>query len=206
MTRHIRLTLLSLASMAALSISTVAQAQAGSSRSGWNGDDRTPWASTAGHGYLGASIGRSNHDLPGCLPGSSCDDNSDTYKAFIGGTITPHLGLELGYVHLGDLDRNNGEVKAQGANLGVVGFLPLAKSLTLLGKIGGLYSWTRTTSNNAGVPTGKENSLGLSYGVGIQWDMVNDWALRGDWDRYRIKYVSERQTTDTFSLAIVYKY
>jgi OmpA-OmpF porin, OOP family len=188
-----------------LTVALLAHAQSGGSESwGESGERRPSWLPFTAHGYVGASVGKTYHDLDGCIGSGPCDDSGLGFKVFTGGRFVRGLGMELGYVHFGDLDRNGGQMK--GANLSLVGSLPLAESFSVNAKMGGIYSWTRVSSNLSNTPTGKENDLGLSYGLGAQWDLTQSWALRADWDRYRLKYAGQKDDADMLSVGMQYKF
>jgi outer membrane autotransporter protein len=120
--------------------------------------------------------------------------------------VSKMLGAELSYVDLGRLDRNGGDVRAKGVNLGLVGRLPLSDQFNVFGKIGVVYGWTRTGSPLAGVATGNKSDMNVSYGLGAQYDINRQWALRGDWDAYRLEFSGGRDTVSLFSVGGVYKF
>lgn len=157
------------------------------------------------YGYAGASIGRTDYNLGGCTA-LSCDDKATGFKLYTGGRFSRYLGVELGYVNFGEVDRNGGEVKAQGVNLGLIGTVPITDRFSLLGKIGGIYGWTKTSTAVPGLPNGNENGLGLSYGAGAQFDVTKTVGVRADWDRYRLKYAGRDEDADLYSLGVVFKF
>lgn len=191
-----------------LSMTAAMLAQAQSSNESWGGptDGRPSWLPFTAQGYVGASVGRTYHDQAGCVGTGPCDDKSIGFKVFTGGRFTRGLGMELGYLHFGDIDRNGGQSKAQGVNLSLVGILPIAETFSINAKVGGIYHWTRVSSDSPGVQTGKEHDLGLSYGLGAQWDFTQSWALRADWDRYRLKYTGQKDDADMLSVGMQYKF
>ena len=186
------------------SFSASAQMTGSPSRS--TADTPKSWIPYTSYGYVGASVGRTNYDLGGCVALFSCDDEATGFKLYTGGRFSRYFGLELGYVNLGNADRNGGEIKAQGANLSLVGNIPLGDSFNIFGKVGGIYAWTKTSTIVPRVPAGKEDGLGLSYGVGMQYDINRTFAVRADWDRYRLKYVGQREDADLYSVGVVFKF
>lgn len=167
---------------------------------------RSSWIPGTTYGYAGASVGRTNYDFGGCVALVTCDDVATGFKLYTGGRFSRYVGVEVGYVNLGNADRNGGEIKAQGANLSLVGNIPLGDSFNIFGKVGGIYSWTKTSTFIPGVPSGKEDGLGLSYGAGMQYDINRTFAVRADWDRYRLKYVAQREEADLYSVGVVLKF
>jgi len=163
------------------------------------------WIPGTSYGYVGGSVGRTDYDSGGCL-GFSCDNNATGFKLFTGGRFSRYFGVELGYVNLGNADRNGGQIKAQGANLSALGIVPIGDRFNIFGKLGGIYGWTETSTIISGLPAGKEDGLGLSYGAGLQFDINKSIGLRVDWDRYRLKYVGQRENADLYSVGVVYKF
>jgi OmpA-OmpF porin, OOP family len=194
--------------LSALSVASSFNASAqmtGSPSTSASETSRSSWIPYTSYGYVGASVGRTNYDLGGCIA-FSCDDQATGFKLYTGGRFSRYVGIELGYVNLGDADRNGGEIKAQGANLSLVGNIPLGDNFNIFGKVGGIYSWTKTSSFVPAVRAGKEDGLGLSYGLGMQYDINRSFAVRADWDRYRLKYVGQREDADLFSVGVVFKF
>ena len=207
---------LTLAGAFALSVCTIAGAQ--SRDSFWHGDgDYGRWEDTSSdrprsflpytsYGYVGASIGQSHIDLGSCAPGLACDNQGTGYKVFTGGRFSRVFGVELGYVNLGDADRSGGQLKAHGANLSLVGNIPLGDRFNIYGKVGGIYGWTKSSATAAGVASGEEDGLNWSYGAGVQFDVNRNWAVVGDWDHYRFDYVDRRDDANLYSVGLVYKF
>lgn len=164
------------------------------------------WLPYTANGYVGGSVGRTNYDAGGCVAFFSCDDEATGFKIYTGGRFSRYFGLELGYVNLGNANRNGGEIKAQGANLSLLGIIPITDYFNVFGKVGGFYGWTRTSTPVAGLPAGKEDGLGLSYGLGVQFDINKTFAVRGEWDRYRVKYVNQRGDADLYTVGLVVKF
>ena len=203
-TRRVATAGLALALGSTISLTTYAQTS-GSPSGRASGPASPSWIPGTSYGYIGGSVGRSDYDLGGCL-GFSCDDKVTGFKLFTGGRFSRYFGVELGYFNLGEADRNGGDVKAQGANLSLIGIAPIADSFSIFGKLGGNYGWTKTSTTIPGVPAGKEDGLGISYGAGLQYDISKSVGLRADWDRYRLKYVGQRENADLYSVGVVFKF
>lgn len=171
-----------------------------------DGDSRPKgWLPYTSYGYFGANFGSSDYDLGGCAPGTSCEGNNFGFKVYGGGQLTRMLGLELSYVDLGTVGRNNGDTWARGLNLGLVANAPMGP-VNVFAKLGGVYGWTHQSSPIAGVATGKNADLDISYGLGAQFDVTRKLAIRGDWDVYRLTFASGRENVALYSLGVVYKY
>jgi hypothetical protein len=167
------------------------------------GDGSRSWLPYTQYGYVGGSIGRSDYEQDNCL--LLCDDRATGFKLFSGGQVSQWFGVELSYVNLGEVDRNGGDVRAQGLNFSLLGQIPVSEQFKIFGKLGTMYGYARTRAP-AGQPSGHEDRFGLSYGLGLQLDINRNWAVRGDWDRYRLKYVDRRDDADLYSVGLVYKF
>ena len=158
------------------------------------------------YGYVGANLGRSDYKGTHCETGYKCDDSDVGGKIYAGGKFNKFLGMELGYINLGKFDRNGGDKKAQGADVHLLGNVPLSNDLNAYVKAGGIYSWTQTTAATPAVMTGSEQEFNWSYGAGLQYDVNPAWAVRADWDQYRVKYSDRRDNVGLYSVGAVYKY
>lgn len=156
--------------------------------------------------YWGLSLGQSRYNTPqGNLYSS---DRSDTsYKLTYGRHLTPHFGTELSVYDLGKSARGGGETKANGANLSLVGRLPMDR-VTLFGKIGANYGRTSTsTALVSDVQAGKATGWGPSVGLGASYDLTPSTALVAEWERSRLEFAgSGRSEVDNTSLGLRWKF
>jgi hypothetical protein len=184
-------------------LATTAAASALAADTGARGTGSQSWLPYTSYGYVGGSIGRTDYEQDNCL--LFCDDRTWGGKLFTGGQVNQYFGVELGYVYLGEVDRNGGDIRAQGLNLSLVGHIPVSDQFKLFGKVGTIWGFTRTRAP-AGQPSGHEDSFRLSYGLGLQVDVNRNWAVRGDWDRYRFEYPGRKDDADLYSIGLVYKF
>ncbi len=193
----------------ALTVSTLAGAQGTDSTYGrWDDNESSrphSFLPLTSYGYVGANVGRSTYDL-NCGPGAACDDTDIGGKLYTGGKINRMFGVELAYVHLGQADANGGTTKVQLANLSFVGNVPIGEQFNVYGKVGGFYGWTDMDTTTPGAPSGEENDLGVSYGLGVQFDFNRNWAVAADFDHYRVDYVDRKDDVELLSIGLVYKF
>jgi OmpA-OmpF porin, OOP family len=156
-------------------------------------------------GYVGASVGQSTFASRHCQDDFSCDRRDTSFKVFTGWQFLRVLGAELSYVNLGQVDRDGGHTKAHGLNLSAVGNLPLGP-INLFGKLGGIYGWSDYTASAPNVRTGSDKEFNFSYGAGVQFDVGERLALRGDWDKYKIKFINSRDYVNQYTVGLVYRY
>lgn len=189
----------------------------------------------AANPYVGIGVGQSKaQDSGSCSdvgalfdPGYSCsiDDTGTSYNIFAGYNFIPNLSAEVGYVDLGKYNISasgtiggtpsslSGEFKAKGWTLSAVGSFPIQPNFFLLGRLG-MFNWDFDLSaSGTGALTGG-GSLSSSgtdplYGVGVQWDINNQFSVRGEWTRYQ--NVGDQNTTgqsdiDNLSVSAVYNF
>lgn len=190
--------------------------------------DNTGW-------YGGASVGRSaaTIDDAGIASGlagqglgtRSIDDRDRAtgYKLFGGYQFTPNLGVEGGFFDLGRFGYSahttpagslNGDMRARGLNLDVVGTLPLTGKLSALGRVGVTSvraSDSFSATGAARVPYANANpsqrSTNLKAGLGLMYDITDSLALRAEAERYRLKdAVGNKGHVDLFSVGLIYRF
>lgn len=165
--------------------------------------------------YVGVGVGESKFSVKqvdrdsirvtAATAQSVSEDMKDTsYKIFGGHQFTKNWAIEGGYIDLGKARIMNNitapfvgtitaDAKVSGWTLGAVGTLPLVENLSALGKIGTIYSTTKTniaTTGAAALPAGtpanrKHSEIGLTYGLGLQYDVTKAVGLRAEWDSFR---------------------
>lgn len=157
-------------------------------------------------GYWGLGVGQSRYDLSnGVLFGADRRDTS--WKLSYGRHLTPYLGAEVSAFDLGSVGRGGGQTKAHGANLSLVGRLPVDR-FTLFGKLGTTYGRTHaTTAVVSDVAAGKASGWGPSVGLGVSYDLTPTMALVGEWERQRLSFAgSERSDVDNTSIGLRWKF
>lgn len=156
-------------------------------------------------GHVGASAGVSRFD-GGCFGGTACDRRDQALRIFAGGRFNDTIGGEIGWLNLGEFTRGGGETDAQALDLVATAGFPLGANSSVFGKLGAVYARSEVTGTAAGLRTGKEDGWGPRYGLGAQVGLSKNWALRADWDRYRIKLPGEREQVDAFMVGAQYTF
>jgi OOP family OmpA-OmpF porin len=191
--------------VAALGLATAGIASAQSTTASSTADTwRMPYQSGF-WGHAGASVGQSKLQL-GCPPAGSCDDKDTSYRIFAGGKFNNAFGLELGLVDYGTFDRGGGETKGRGLDIPLIFGFPIGANSSVFAKAGVNYSRMEVSDNSAGVSTGKESGWGPRYGVGAQIGLTPQWAIRGDWDRYHVRFPGTKDDIDTLTLGAQYSF
>jgi len=140
-------------------------------------------------GYVGATFGQAEYkDACGSvIAGGSCDEKDTAWRVLAGMQINRNFAAEIGYHNLGEITATAG---ASRANLQVdvfelvgIGAFPIANMFSIYGKLGGYYGRAELTSNVAGIG-GDETNTGLTYGAGVQFDVMRQLGVRLEWQRY----------------------
>ena len=128
--------------------------------------------------YVGAALGRATHvDSCGLGP-PPCDRNKDTAFRFFGGyQFNRFLAAEAGASAFGRAEVAGTDIKSKAVDLMAVGALPVAGSLSVIGKLG-VY---RGVTDAPGI---SEAKYGAVFGGGLQYDSEYGFALRGEGHRY----------------------
>lgn len=134
------------------------------------------------------------------------NDNTDSklgsVNARVGTKITPHFGVE-GEAAFGTNDDNgvggNYKLTNKAAVYGV-GYLPVSPSFDLIGRVG-----VSDTNLKAPPAAGKlEQGTALDYGVGAQYHLNKDYALRADVTKS--DFNGDKGSSTTTSLNLVKKF
>lgn len=166
----------------------------------------TPWAGNF-WGYIGASAGESKFDNQcGRTDIFKCDRRDTAWKVFSGGKFNPYWGLEAAYTDFGKVNASGGDTKAWAAGLSLVGNVPLDR-FDVFGKLGGVYGRTDVHADPSTLfHTGHKSGWGWTYGVGADWNVTRNVAIRVDWDRYKLDFVGGRQDLDMASAGVQFRF
>jgi len=181
--------------------------------------------------YFGGDIGRSKATIDnprisdelvfdGATSVSIKDDDHDTaYKIFGGYQFNDYFAIEGGYFDLGKFSyiattvpagTVNGDITLKGANIDILGFLPITENLSAFGRVGANYAMARDNFSSTGLidiinPNPRKNEANYKYGLGLQYRLTQALALRFDVERYRINdAIGNNGDIDQVSLGVVF--
>jgi OmpA-OmpF porin, OOP family len=130
--------------------------------------------------YAGLTFGQA-HWRPGCLNGATCDDTNTALRVFAGFQLNRIFSVEAGYHNLGKASSPSSSVKGHAWEAVGLAFWPLAGALSVYGKLGVF----RTKIEGSGsLVTSHETNYGPTFGVGTQYELNRNLALRGEWQSY----------------------
>ncbi len=157
-------------------------------------------------GHAGISFGQSKLDDVTCTPGFSCDDKDQAFKLYAGGRFSNIFGLEVGALNFGKFAANGGEADGWGADVALIAGVPIGSNSAIFGKLGVIYARTELSAAVPGIDTGKERGFGGRWGVGAQLGLTKEWALRADFDRYRVPFPGDHRDLETMMVGVQYTF
>ncbi len=185
------------------------------------------------YSYFGLSAGRARAhiDEQGLVQGlrgtgltatTLASDESDTaYKIFGGYQFNRNFGVEVGYFNLGKFGFDlrtlpagalAGTIKAQGANVDLVGTLPLSENWAVLGRVGAQYAKVRgdfvgSGAFGAGNINSRKSETNGKVGLGLQYTVSPGLLMRAEAERYRINdSVGGHGNVNVVSLSLVFPF
>ena len=196
MYKHMMATLLIAAAPLAASTSVLAQTQ-------------TP--GTGFYGGVGAGVSRT--DLNGTGVTGSTDKRDSAWKLFGGYQFNRNIAVEGGYVDMGKASvagpQGFASAESNAWQIGAVGSLPLSQQFAFTGKLGVARASTDSIGVVNGVAfAGTQHHTAPTYGLGMRYDLSQNVALRGDWDRYRIENgaFGGKSDSDLFTVGAQFKF
>jgi len=158
-------------------------------------------------GHAGASFGRSEFEAS-CPGAFTCDDTDQAYRVFAGGRFNNAIGAEVAWVNLGEWARGGGDTDSQALDLTLMAGIPFGADgrHSVFGKLGTVYARSEVQGTAAGLNTGKEDGWGPRLGIGASFGLTQNWAIRADWDRYRIKLPGAKENVDTLTIGAQYQF
>lgn len=157
-------------------------------------------------GHIGLSVGQARFNMP-CIEGMECRRKGRVITFYAGGELSQRWGFEFAYMRLSNLENAGNSVSVKGLNMSVMGELPIASRCQLTGRLGTNFARTRMDQGlNPASPGGSATGFGLSYGAGLNWDVSESWSASADWNRHDFKFVTGRDSVDTATVSMRYRY
>jgi len=130
----------------------------------------------------------------------SDDDSHFGFKIFGGYDFNRYFALEGGYFNLGQFGFTadtvpagslRGDIKLQGANIDLLGKLPLGEKFSLFARAGLNYAKAKDSFSGTGAvavidPSPEKSSANYKFGVGAEYDFTRSFGMRVEAERYRI--------------------
>lgn len=145
--------------------------------------------------YFGGSIGAPRWDVDGA--GGS--HSGAGLKLYGGWSFTPNVALEAGVLDLGKYSRSGASVRGDGLFLDAVGTMPLEGPWSLIGRLGVVNSKVK-------VPGDSDRGTGIRFGLGGQYQLNTNVALRAEWERNRLSAFGDHPKADLWSIGAKYSF
>ena len=186
-----------------IGIATLAFAAAGAVHAQSSSYSVLPWTQ---QGYVGLNIGKSDYNTP-CGFGPGCDEADAAFHVYTGGMFSQWLGVEVGYLNMGNADRAGGRTRAHGVNASLVGRVPVGP-VNLFAKGGATYGRTEVSADLlSGVSTGKDSGFGPSWGAGVGYDFGRNSTVVLEYARHQFHFVGVgRDSVETASIGYVHRF
>ena len=166
--------------------------------------------------YAGLAIGQSKTkdactgtSVPGVS--TSCDDKDTAWRIFGGYQFMRYLGAEVAYTDFGKVKASGGgvtaEVKSNAWEVVAVGSYPIGTSgFAPYGKFG-IFHGESKGSSNVGV-SAKGSGESWTAGLGVRYDIVRNFAVRAEWQRYNDVGGGDvgKADVDVISIGALYKF
>lgn len=171
-------------------------------------------ASASAQVYVGGSAGQAKSNVD-CSDTLKCDKISSTYKVFGGYNIDKNFAVEASYSSLGKLKAvtkegsltANHEVKAKSFELAGVAKHDFTEELSGFAKLGVARVTADASSSLAGSTyKGDTTSTQAVLGLGVNYKVSKEVALRAEFDSRRIKLFDEKARVNTFTVGAQYSF
>jgi OOP family OmpA-OmpF porin len=150
--------------------------------------------------YIGGTLGQAEYK-DGCNGLTDCDEKDAAWRILGGYRFNQYFAAELGYHNLGEASAQAGAVEGSAWEVVGVASYPVIDKLSVYGKLGAYRGELEA-------PGAKETNADLTYGLGLQYDVLKNVGLRGEWQRYNKMGGGEVQETDVdvLSVGVVYRF
>lgn len=159
------------------------------------------------HAYIGGGLGQVNAnpnkgDYADLTPGASTNtgsDNSTAWKLYSGLQLDKNWGVEAAYAHLGQFQNSYSQPATNSSAVGTnklsawslagTGTLPINEAFSLHAKAGiallrSEYSFSGAGPGYVAGDSGTDRSTNLLLGLGAQYNLTKNLAIRFDYDNY----------------------
>ncbi len=138
--------------------------------------------------YLGVDVGKAEAKKY-CNNVANCDSSDTSARLDVGYQFTPNVGAELGYTSFGTLlDAHDNNIDASqdvsAWTLSALGTLPFAERFGIFGRAGIAGYNVSNSGTVQGVAVKDDNSTKPYFGLGVKFELTDNWMLRAEYQRY----------------------
>ncbi|MBI3222350.1 MAG: porin family protein [Nitrosomonadales bacterium] len=159
--------------------------------------------------YAGINVGRTTSNIT--VVGAAVDDKANVAGILAGYQYNKNLAVEVEYTGAGKFNTTPAALtgKTDALSLSAVGILPMSEAFSVYGKLGVARTSTTASSTPVGV-TGKSRT-GLTYGLGLQYNVTPAVGIRAGYDRYDSEItgtgvVAGKFSNNKWSVGAVFKF
>jgi len=129
---------------------------------------------------------------------TSADKKDSTYRLTGGYQFNQNVAIELLYTDIGNFGTRttvtggtvNADYKAKGFGIDLVLSAPVTEQFSVFGRLGAIQAKTEASFSSTGVVglnflQGNKNKTGHHFGLGLQYGLSKEIALRGEVERFR---------------------
>jgi OOP family OmpA-OmpF porin len=139
--------------------------------------DKDKESTASNNFYAGLTFGQA-HWRSGCLStATTCDDTDRALKVFAGFQLNRILSVEAGFHNLGKATSPGNSIKGHAWEAVGLAAWPIAGALSVYGKLGVFRAKIEGVPNH-------ETNFGPTFGLGAQFELNRNLALRGEWQSY----------------------
>ena len=143
--------------------------------------------------YVGGSLATPH--FADNIDGLSIGNSGVSGKLFGGFQFSPYFALEAGLADLGRISDDTGSIKAHGEYVDALGLLPLNESWSLLGSVGVAHVNIDTSNRD-------DNGAALKLGLGAEYALNRNLALRGEYENYRVDAFDGHSNIGQYSFGV----
>ena len=183
--------------------------------------------------YGGVGFGQSDYDLgvsdfdDGSVISGSVDETDSALKIFLGNRVNENFSIEFGYLDLGEATFEgvsdgsalffdglweagpiSADVETDGIHLAFIGNVPISDRLDFMAKAG-FFLWdvSIVITDTSGSYSGDEDGTDLFFGLGLGYEITDQIAIRGEWERYSMDFgIDGDIDADLFSASLIFRF
>ncbi|HEX6690089.1 MAG TPA: porin family protein [Burkholderiales bacterium] len=140
--------------------------------------------------YIGGHIGQADV--------KEASDEDTSFKILGGYQFNKNFAVEGAYIDFGKTSEGGTEFKANAWEAVAVGILPVGDRFGVYGKAG--FFWGEAKGGGE-----KADSVELTYGVGVQFDLARNLGIRGEYQRYT-DVGDGASDVDVISVGVVFRF
>lgn len=159
--------------------------------------------------YVGFNLGSGKPGVTSSAGTALSKSSNSMYGGLLGYQYSKNLAAEVQFTGIGKVtDVAGATVKGDTFSVTAVGILPMNDSFGLFGKLG--FASTKTTASATFANNVGATRSALTYGLGAQYNVNQNFGVRAGWDRYgaatTVAGAKVNANADVLTVGVVYKF